>query len=139
MMPARHTAAAKRGEPDPAFSPIEPWTVLPTQTVSGGATAAFSGERRLYGAILADAIQLYLKHAKGQDARSRILFRETEHWIESDDRRSVLSFENVCDVLGLDAGRMRRALRLHVASGIVRAMPFDVGRLRVARGRKIRV
>ena len=139
MTPARHIAAAERGEPDPAFTPIEPWTVLPAQTVSRGSTAAVSGEKRLFGAILADAIQLYLKHAKGRDARSRILFRETEHWIESGDRRSVLSFENVCDVLGLDAGRMRRALQLHAAAGIVRAMPFDVGRLRVARGRKIRV
>jgi hypothetical protein len=139
MTLVRHAEAAERVEPDPAFAPLEPWTVLPSQTVGRGATAALSGERRLFGAILADAIQLYLKHTKGRNARSRILFRETEHWIESDDRRSLFSFENVCDVLGIDAGRMRRALHLHAASGIVRAMPFDVGRLRVARGRRIRV
>jgi hypothetical protein len=127
-----------RRQHDAAFEPVEPWIVLPSQTADAGG-AAPSGERRLMAAVLADAIHLYLKHARGGNAPSQILFRETERWIESGDRSSLLSFENVCDVLDIDADRLRRALRVYAASGIVRAMPFDVGRVRVARGRKIRV
>jgi hypothetical protein len=125
-------------ERDATIGLLEPWAVLPTQTTGGSATA-LSGEKRLMAAVLADAIRLYLEQARGSSIRSQLLFREATRWIESADRSSLLSFENVCDVLQLDAGRVRRALRVHAASGIVHAVPFDVGRLRVARGRKIRV
>jgi hypothetical protein len=135
----RTTEDPPRREHDAAFEPVEPWIMLPSQTFGGAGAAALSGERRLMAAVLADALHLYLKHARGGSAPSQILFRETERWIESGDRSRLLSFENVCDVLEIDAGRLRRALYLHAASGIVRAIPFDVGRLRVSRGRKIRV
>jgi hypothetical protein len=117
---------------------LEPWALLPSQ-MAGGSTTALSGEKRLMAAVLADAIHLYLGRARWRNGRHQVDFREAATWIESEDRTSLLAFENVCDVLQLDAGRVRRALRMHAASGIVHAIPFDVGRLRVARRRKIRV
>jgi len=117
---------------------LEPWALLPSQ-MGGGSTTALSGEKRLMAAVLADAIHLYLGRARWRNGRNQLDFRDAVSWIESTDRTSLLAFENVCDVLQLDAGRVRSALRVHAASGIVHAVPFDVGRLRVARGRKIRV
>jgi len=118
---------------------LEPWTLLPIQAAERAGTARQSGEKRLMAAVLADAIQLLMKHAQSRTASGRILFRETERWIESPDRRWLLSFENVCDVLGIDASRLRAALRRQVASGGRLSIPFDAGRLRVARRRKVRV
>jgi hypothetical protein len=135
---ARSVEAPERRAHAAAFEPLEPWIVLPAQTV-GGAGAAISGERRLMAAVLADAVHLYLKHATGGSAPSQILFRDTERWFGSGDRSWLLSFENVCDVLEIDADRLRRALHVHATSGVVCTIPFDAGRLRVSRGRKIRV
>ena len=44
-----------------------------------------------------------------------------------------------CDVLGIDAEQLRRAPLGHATSDGRSAILFDAGRLRVARGRKIRV
>lgn len=115
---------------------VEPWIVLPTQGLDGTATACSSGEKRLMAAVLADAIQLYLKHRRHRDA---VLFREAERWLESRDGRWLLSYENVCDVLQIDAARLRRALHVHAAADTHAPIPIDAGRLRVARGRKIRL
>jgi hypothetical protein len=132
-------SAVERREADPPLEPLEPWVVLPVQMTGGHPDVAFSGERRLMAATLTDAIQLYLKHGRSSTAAGQILFRETERWIESGDRSWLLSFENICDVLHLDPVGLRRALYAHRTSGTVRALSFDAGRLRVARGRKIRI
>ena len=123
----------ERLDENPAPTIIEPWVMLPTQGLDGTRSAAASGERRLMAAVLTDAIQVYLK-----GRRESLLFREAERWIESSDRGWLLSYENVCDVLQIDAGLLRRALHRYAASGAP-PIPVDMGRLRVARGRKIRV
>ena len=138
MTSAATAGVLERRQPDVPLDPIEPWILLPSQTI-GGSAASTSGEKRLLAAVLADAIQLYVKHGRGRNVASGILFREAERWFASDDRSWLLSFQNVCDVLQLDAARIRGALRTHLASGAVRAISFDAGRLRVARGRKIRI
>jgi hypothetical protein len=126
-------------EQDVSSGAIEPWIVLPGQFADSSRTTEHSGEKRLMAAVLADAVQCYLKNHQGRGAAAQILFRETEHWFESPDRRWLLSFENVCDVLNIDADRLRRALRAQIASGVSRRLPVDAGRLRVARGRKMRI
>jgi hypothetical protein len=128
----------RRLDPDGAAGVLEPWSILPSQVVDGN-RAELSGERRLLAAVLADAIRLYLKHARSRTASGQILFRETESWVESRDRRSLVAFESVCDVLHVDADRLRRALRFHAFCGLHPTIPVDAGRVRVARGRKIRV
>ncbi|HLK11614.1 MAG TPA: hypothetical protein VKW76_09550 [Candidatus Binatia bacterium] len=69
------------------------------------------GERRLMVAVLEDAIDVYRKRCTAHDRRGRELFEEAEAWIESTDRRWLFSFENICDVLGIDADYLRRGLR----------------------------
>jgi hypothetical protein len=134
-MPLAEASALERPvEPNPMPDVLEPWIMLPTQ-LADGERVHLSGETRLMAAVLADAVQLFLKHRRSCTASGQILFRETEAWFLSRDRRWLLSFENICDVLQIHAGCLRRALYAVPAS----ALPVDAGRLRVARGRRIRV
>ena len=70
----------------------------------------FAGERRLLIAVLEDAVDVYRKQIGAKDAHGQQLFREAAEWIEATDRTWIFSFENVCDVLDLDAGYLRRGL-----------------------------
>lgn len=69
------------------------------------------GERRLMIAVLEDAIDVFRKRAGARDRRGRQLFEEAEAWIEDTDRSWLYAFENVCDVLGIDAEYLRGGLR----------------------------
>ena len=124
---------------DPVTDVFEPWTVLPQQLHDGTRAAECSGEKRLMAAVLTDAIHVYLKYRGCRVGSGAILFREADRWIHSTERGWLLSFENVCDVLQIDAGRLRRALATHATTDGRRPLPVDAGRLRVSRGRKIRV
>ncbi len=61
------------------------------------------GVKALMLAVLEDAIRCYLD-GKGADAS------EAEIWMISRKRRSPFDFENVCEMLDLDASAVRRAL-----------------------------
>ena len=69
---------------------FQPDTLLPSQYFDRiRRRASFDGERRLMVAVLEDA----------------------DAWIESDDKSWIFSFENICDVLGIDATYLRKGLR----------------------------
>src|SRR5713226_2621962 len=81
-----------------------PDTLLPSQFFDRvRRRVEHDGERRLMIAVLEDAVDVYRKQAAAQEARNQQLFREAEEWIEDRDRTWLFSFENICDVLGLDA------------------------------------
>jgi hypothetical protein len=117
---------------------IEPWVLLGTQW-TGAQSAGASGEKRLMAAVLADAIRIYLKHAHSLTASGRMEFRETAEWIESRSRGSLYGFQSVCETLGIEAERLRGRLRVLAASDDQPAIPFDAGRIRIGRRRKVRV
>jgi hypothetical protein len=97
----------------PAF---EPDTLLPVQFAGRmGSRRSQLGEFRLMNAILEDAVDMYRKHADADRGRKLDLFDEAEAWIESTDRAWVFSFENICDMLDLDADCLRAGLRAHKA------------------------
>jgi len=62
---------------------------------------------RLAMVILLDAVECFQQNWQSQDRRSQRAFREVEEWIVSNDAGAPLSFEEVCDLLGLDAGYVR--------------------------------
>jgi hypothetical protein len=65
------------------------------------------GEMRLALAVLEDALRC-LKADQGRGSfKPHWIAREAERWIESTDRGPLFSFENVCLILGLDAGNLR--------------------------------
>jgi hypothetical protein len=81
--------------------------VLPCEVRPGQSPAhARRGERFLMLALLADAINIFLK-----GSAERRLLAETRTWIRGGNIDSqVISFEDACDALGIDPQAMRKRL-----------------------------
>lgn len=91
---------------------FEPNTVLPVQFFTGlGRRKAMNGEKRLMIAILEDAAAVYCKHREPTTSKGRRLFRDTQRWLQSDDKKWIFSFERICETLDLDPSYIRRGLR----------------------------
>ena len=91
---------------------FQPDTLLPSQFFDRvRRRTEHEGERRLMIAVLEDAVSVYRKQAGVREGRNREIFLEAEEWIEDQDRSWLFSFQNICDVLGLDADYLRRGLR----------------------------
>jgi hypothetical protein len=109
-----------------------PDTMLPSQYFDRVARRTeYEGERRLMIAVLEDAVDVYRKLAGARDARRQQLFRDAEEWIESDDRTWIFSFQNICDVLGIESQYLRRGLhaikKQALAHGKVVVLRTDAG------------
>src|SRR5213593_1506914 len=92
---------------------FQPDTLLPSQFFDRvRRRSEHDGERRLMIAVLEDAVDVYRKQAGARDPRGQQLFHDAEVWIEDPDRTWLFSFQNICDVLGLDADYLRRGLRV---------------------------
>jgi hypothetical protein len=77
-------------------------------------------EQDLLLAILQDAIDTYRKYGRARDPEGKKQFRESEEWIMGGRNDWIFSFNNVCELLGLDPDYVRRGLR-HSTSGSERA------------------
>ena len=106
-------------------------TMLPSQFWAALADPRTEPEKRLMVAVLEEAIALVVNDfgAGGDDRRSAV--REAERWFASDDRSGPFAFMTICDVLGLDADRVRQALE----GWNRRQRAFRRPRLQAGRGR----
>jgi hypothetical protein len=68
-------------------------------------------EKILLLALLEDAIDSYRKFAHARTSAARQQFRKAEEWLMGGGDRGVFSCENICAVLGLDPGYLRRGIR----------------------------
>ncbi len=100
-----------RGDYPPSGGLFAPDVVLPAQVFPFPRGRSAHGERRLLIAILADAIYCYQQWYLVRNSRGRRLFREAERWLCSGDRTQVFSFENICEILQIDAEYVRTGLR----------------------------
>ncbi len=91
---------------------LQPDTLLPSQFFTSLRQKVFvEGEKRLMAAVLADAVEVYMKQAFNPDARAQQLFRDAEAWIFSDEPGPwFFSFNNISDMLGLEPEYIRRGL-----------------------------
>jgi len=90
---------------------LQPDTLLPSQYFAAlRHKGAHEPERRLVVAVLQDAVDCFQKHVMARDRKARQLFLDAEEWIGSDDRSWPFSFENVCDLLQINAEYLRRGL-----------------------------
>jgi hypothetical protein len=91
---------------------FQPDTLLPAQFFSVLRQKAFvEGEKRLMAAVLADAVDCYMKHAFSTDTRSHNLFVDAKGWIFEDEKGPwFFSFINICDLLGLEPAYIRAGL-----------------------------
>ena len=93
---------------------MAPALVLPDQFFAEFAKRpGIDSERRLMLAVLEDAVHCYQRYALSRDPRGRFEFDEARKWVESSDREWPFSFENICDVLELEAAYIREGLRRH--------------------------
>lgn len=90
---------------------LQPDTLLPSQFYAAlKRKGAHEPERRLVIAVLQDAVDCFQKHLRARDRKARQLFVDAEEWICSEDRSWPFSFENVCDLLQINAEYLRNGL-----------------------------
>ena len=90
---------------------FEPDILLPNQYFAAFRRGrAVEGERRLMLAVLEDAVDSYRKYALARDPREQACFLEAREWFVSTDRSWLFAFENVCDVLEMNADYLRSGL-----------------------------
>ncbi len=91
---------------------FQPHTVLPAQFFSvTNRHSEAQGERRLYAAVLEDAVECYQNHFFTEKGKSRQLHSDAEKWLFSDDDSWPFAFLNVCEVLNLQPTFLRQGLR----------------------------
>ena len=67
-------------------------------------------EKALLLALLDDAIHTYRKFRTARSAVGKEYFREVEEWINARHDDWIFSFNNVCELLGLDPDYVRRGV-----------------------------
>jgi hypothetical protein len=107
MSDIRHDAIEESAGPV-----FQPDTVLPSQFFAALREKGFiEGEKRLMAAVLADAVDIYMKQAFTTDTKGRNLFVDAEAWLFQDEVGPwFFSFHNICDMLGLEPEYIRRGL-----------------------------
>ena len=68
-------------------------------------------EKALVLAVLEDAIHCFQQYSVARDRAGKQKFSEAENWIMRQGRDWVFTFDNVCELLGLDPQYVRRGLR----------------------------
>jgi hypothetical protein len=89
-------------------------------------------ERRLVAAILRDAIDCYLRDCFTKDRHRKRSFREAEEWFFRADDFGVFSLENVCGILNIDPGYIRRSLLRYERQDSAKAASRTGSELRLA-------
>ena len=93
---------------DHLLNPL-PDVLLPSQFFESVGAQTFSSEQRLMLAILADAINV-LGSSDSSNLGKRKSFNEASSWVFANGITSPLSFDHVCNALGVDAESLRRRL-----------------------------
>ena len=87
---------------------FEPDLVLPEQLARGGAPQR-TGEFELLWTVFTDGIETYCREILRGSTSDRV-YRDVECWIFRSNPDAITSFANLCELFGIDARRMRRAL-----------------------------
>ena len=93
-----------------AYLSRTPDVILPSQFFESVGVRTFSSEQRLMLAILADAINILREYRVSPNRNKRKSFNEASSWIFGNGITRSLSFDHVCDALGVDAESLRRRL-----------------------------
>jgi hypothetical protein len=105
---AMQNDSRKEAFEDHLLNPL-PDVLLPSQFFESVGAQTFSCEQRLMLAILADAINV-LGSRDSSNLRKRNSFNEAWSWVFTKRTTSSLSFDHVCDALGINAESLRRRL-----------------------------
>ena len=99
---------------------FQPDSMLPEQFFATLRSPGYAkrGEYLLVAAVLEDAIHCYKKYVHARDREGRRLFEDARDWFMAERQAApvgvqdppTLSFEYVCDILGLDPMYLRSGL-----------------------------
>jgi hypothetical protein len=92
------------------YSKDIPDVLLASQYFESVGTRTFSSEQRLMLAVLADAINALWGYRVSASRDKRNPLNEALSWVFANGIASPLSFDHVCDALGLHAESLRRRL-----------------------------
>lgn len=92
-----------------------PDVILRSQFFEMVGTRSLSCEQRLMLAVLADAINVVQEFGSSSSQRKRNSFNEAWNWFFTKGVSSPLSYDSVCDALGIDAQNLRWRLSELVA------------------------
>jgi len=113
MRSVKYLLAAEPVDHGSYLSPL-PDVILPSQFFESVGAQTFSCEQRLMLAVLADAINV-LGSSDSSNLRKRKSFNEAWSWVFTKRITSSLSFDHVCDALGVDAESLRKRLSVLVS------------------------
>jgi hypothetical protein len=127
--------------PDPWLSArFEPDFLVPAQFFDlTRRRSMLDGEPRLIFAVLEDAVRCYVKTANSSRRGDREQFDEVQRWFHAEARiHSPFSFENICDVLGIERVSLRARLELLSVKDLPTKQMRSVGRRRVLRAGRLK-
>ena len=87
-----------------------PDVALPSQFFESVGARTFSSEQRLMLAVLADAINILGEYRVSRNQNKRKSFYEVSSWVFAHGINGPVSFDRVCDALGVNAEGLRRRL-----------------------------
>src|SRR5215510_3662828 len=101
---------------------FEPDAILPTQFYAMFKNNQYrEPERRLMVAILEDAVSCLSTDPHRCNLRQGKQYEEAKLWVSTDDEGEwIFSFRNICEVLGMDPGYLRRGLMRPATGGRLR-------------------
>ncbi len=109
---------------------FQPDTLLPAQYFETyRRKAPLEPEKRLMLAVLEDAVACFQKHVFARDGKGKAIFREAEEWILAQNSDWLFSFENICEVLGIDPRYARQGLMRWKEKALARRPAAKVYRL----------
>lgn len=126
------------GQPEHRRSEVDEYSVdgvddvvLPCQFFSSGADPRGEPEKRLMVAVLEEAIAASMAGVGSEHSEQLAVAAEADRWFASDDHAAPFAFRPICDILGLEADRVRELL----ASWQARRLAFRRPRVQAGRGR----
>lgn len=94
------------------FSLFQPDVLVPAQYMATTKSKTYRGpEQRLMLAVLEDAVWCFQNGLLSKDRRKQGLSRDAEEWIMEENADWLFSFDEICDLLGLEPRYVRKQLR----------------------------
>jgi len=105
--------------------------------ISSAKNGPAGAERELILAVLSDAIECYWKYQKATIPSAIRLYQDAKKWIFADNDSQPFSFVDVCEMLQLDPGFIRRGI-MAGAANLPAGHKLNDGRKQVCHPRNIK-
>lgn len=96
---------------DKVFSLFQPDVLIPGQFMATTKSKTHRDpEQRLMLAVLEDAVWCFQNGLRTKDKKKQELAREAEQWLTEEDSSWLFSFNEICELLGIESDYLRKRL-----------------------------